>query len=285
MSGTDESGEEPYDGPEAPAWVAELLAGLPADDPQIPDDVASRLDAVLATLAASPGPAPAAGGDAAGAAPGAGDDADPATGPATVVPIGASGGSRHRGGRPNPWAHRLLLGGVAAAAVVVLGGLGFVAVQRGSTTHPSDGIVVADSAGSPAQPPAAYVSSGLAYTSANLVPTARELLVATGLAAPTVAAPTVTPPTTSTATPAPSPGRVENLTGAADRPSATCVTALTGSTSAAPLVVDEATYNGKPAFVVVLPTDDDPSTVDVWVVERTCSAGADGTLMFAHVAR
>ena len=42
--------DDPYDGPEAPAWVAELLAGLAADDPPIPEDVAARLDAVLATL-------------------------------------------------------------------------------------------------------------------------------------------------------------------------------------------------------------------------------------------
>jgi hypothetical protein len=51
-----------------------------------------------------------------------------------------------------------------------------------------------------------------------------------------------------------------------------CVAGLAGSASVQAIVVDRATYEGRDAGVVVLPTVRETATVDVWVVEPTCGA-------------
>jgi hypothetical protein len=286
--------DEPFDGPPAPPWVGELLAGMRQDDPAIPADVAARLDAALAAAAASVPAPPAAGGGT----------ADQATDP-TVVPLRS-----HRRAAASPWGHRLLLGAVAAAAVVIFGGLGTLAVLRGSSPQPTgdDGPVVA---GDASTAPAEYVSSGQRYTASNLVPTTRALLSATeALDQPaTVASPHTVPTGASqspaSATPPPSPSatfgatatgspsgspEVLALTRVATRPDPQCLSQLTGTADTATIVVDEATYEKQPAFVVVVRSvdvstgQDRPGSVDVWVVPRPC--GADSTfLKFERVAR
>lgn len=64
-----------------------------------------------------------------------------------------------------------------------------------------------------------------------------------------------------------------------------CVNALTKGPAQRPLAVDIATFRGRPAAVVVLRTPGDRSSLDVFVVERRCSAAADRTLYFQRIAR
>ena len=65
---------------------------------------------------------------------------------------------------------------------------------------------------------------------------------------------------------------------------AECVTALNDG-PVTPLGVDLATWQGAPAVVIVLPTPDDPATVDEWVVGPQCSQQDAQVLYFARVAR
>jgi hypothetical protein len=65
---------------------------------------------------------------------------------------------------------------------------------------------------------------------------------------------------------------------------ADCVTALNDG-PVTPLAVDLASWQGSPAAIVVLPTPDDPSTVDAWVVDPSCSRADAKVLYFARVAR
>jgi hypothetical protein len=303
---TDQDPDEPYAGPAAPAWVSELLAGLPADDPPIPDDVASRLDATLRELAASPpGATPEDRAGSAGSASDPGDEAGrPRPDATNVVPLAAA--SRHAA-RTNPWPHRLLLGGVAAAAVIVFGGLGTVAVLRGSGPSTSGGeLATAAQGDSAASAPAAqtrFVASGAAYTADNLAATTDALLRSSRSepqSAPTVGLATPAEGSSGSSASPPTPDRTSSgsatpdsqattmlaLKAAASRPEQTCLASLaTGSGDAAPLVVDEATYDRQPAFIVVFATSDDPASVDVWVVARSCAEGSEGLYTFARVAR
>jgi len=64
-----------------------------------------------------------------------------------------------------------------------------------------------------------------------------------------------------------------------------CVNALTKGSAQGPLAVDIATFRGRPAAVVVLRTPGDRSSLDVFVVDRRCSAAADRTLYFQRIAR
>ena len=68
------------------------------------------------------------------------------------------------------------------------------------------------------------------------------------------------------------------------KPLAECVAALVDGPGT-PLAVDLATWQGQPAAVVLLPTPDDPSTLDVWVVGPGCSTADAQVLHFARVAR
>ena len=49
-----------------------------------------------------------------------------------------------------------------------------------------------------------------------------------------------------------------------------------------PALVDLATYNGKPAAVLVLPGASGGQ--EIWVVSRTCAPGTDGTMLFKKLA-
>ncbi len=277
-------------GTEAPAWVAEALASLRADDPPLPDDVAERIDRALAVL----GPAdvlPAGAGtwDAAATSSSvAAEDDDQDRASATVVPIAARD---RRAGSPGPWGHRLLLGGVAAAAALVLGGLGTVAVVRnsGSSSTDSPGVSAeADGVGA-GHERTRYVASNQDYTSATLDTTAQAVLAAS--TTPLDSGPGGTPAPPATSVPGTSSPAVASsppslvLRAATDRPTGSCVDSLAGAVGVDPLLVDEARYEQRPAYVVVIPTTGEAGTVDVWVVARTCTAGNEGVLAFARIAR
>lgn len=280
-------------GAEAPAWVGELLASLRADDPPLPDDVAERIDRALAVLTPAdvvPATGPA-GTDAATSTDHAG---------ATVIPLAA----RDRtAGSPNPWGHRLLIGGVAAAAALVLGGLGTVAVVRNSGGAPAvgQGVSADSNEVGAAAGKTRYVSSDLDYTAATLDTTAQAVLAAsttpldpTSPGTPSLApgesspGPSASAPPVGTSSPAPpsaSPLGTVSLRAAAQRPDPSCVDSLAGTDAVDPLLVDEATYEHRPAFVVLIATAGDAGTADVWVVARTCTAGSEGVLAFARIAR
>jgi hypothetical protein len=50
-----------------------------------------------------------------------------------------------------------------------------------------------------------------------------------------------------------------------------CAKILNAGDPVQPLAVDFANFKGKPATIVVIPTHDDPTHVDVWVIQTTCS--------------
>jgi hypothetical protein len=59
-----------------------------------------------------------------------------------------------------------------------------------------------------------------------------------------------------------------------------CLTALNAG-PVQPVAIDLATYEGQEAAIIVLVGDD--GGYEVWVVARTCQAGADGTIKFAQI--
>ena len=63
---------------------------------------------------------------------------------------------------------------------------------------------------------------------------------------------------------------------------ASCATQLAGA-PVTPVAVDLASYEGKPAAVLLLPTTDDPASLDLFVVEPACPPGS--FLYFARVPR
>lgn len=68
---------------------------------------------------------------------------------------------------------------------------------------------------------------------------------------------------------------------------ASCLTALLppDDPSAEPVALDYAAYAGVPALVVVLPAQDAPDKVDVFVVGAECRQGDDRTLFFTRLDR
>ena len=162
------------DAHQAPAWVGELLRSLPQDDPPIPDDVASRLDAVLATLAAtraaaSPLDTPRTLGTSATADSGVG-------GGATVVPIESATGRRRTNNKRSPlgW-----IGGLAAAALVVVGGTAIVHNLGQPDTSGPTASGIGLSPGTASITPR-YVASGTSYTSKSLPAQVHTLLTRAG---------------------------------------------------------------------------------------------------------
>jgi len=266
--------------PEQDADVRALLGALRDADVPMPDDVWTRLAAVIAeeqrTALASGGPAAAASSD---------DDAMvPGLAPVTVLPS-----AEERAARPSRSALRWVLG--AAAAVVVVGGA--YGVMHGVTG--STGISTSAGAASTAPEAASgagtvVTASGTAYTTAGLQSQARALVASTvGRSAAFGQKDQVTPvPGTATQplpTTSPSgvgaPSTRNGATLSADRLAALmprdaaltrCIDELSGVPGTRPVAIDVGTYNGKPALVVVLPSTDDPASLDVLVVPVNCTS-------------
>lgn len=280
--------------PAADAWVAALLADLaPAT---MPADVRARLDAALAAeppLSAGPpvaaDPSPAIGPSLA-VGPAVTDP--PTGGSADVVPLQPGGRRRGSSGLPRWWR------GVAAAAVAVLAvGVGVQVLRGGGSPDPVAGPAAGAAAGANAAvaiPARQVLSSGTAYTAARLkdqvlglVDRAEDALGATesasagtveeagtgegatraGGAPPVVGAAAATPVGTA--------GFTATAAGIRD-----CVLALAGSASVQAMVVDRATYEGRDAGIVVLPTDPQAATLDVWVVAPECARRDPHVLFF-----
>lgn len=263
-------------GPEATAeqetFVTGLLASLRTDDPGIPDDVARRLDAVLAeelrgsagAVAATPLVAVPPLADAADAADTA--DAAPAALPDNVSVLPQRSASRG----PSTRSFKLVTG--IAAATVLVAGAAVVSsgVLGGSAGDTSGGAPVAA---------AVIQDSGTAYSSKDLDTQAERLVdrAYTGNAEGGAESP-ATPEATSQASPGvpdpsitatdaapPVPLTADSLVG--------CVDEITEGEGGEPLLVDQGSYDGKAAIVIVLPALDEAGSVDVWVVAAGCSTG------------
>ncbi len=275
-------------GPEATAeqsdFAVTLLTTLRLGDSAIPDDVARRLDAVLAQERSA---RTALGvGVAVGVAVGAGVGAGDFTGTGTVLPLHGRRRISIRG--------LTALAGVAAAVILVGGVLG---LNHGSLISTNDaGTVAAVASGQAMSVPS---SSGTAYTLIGIDQQVRTLLDSRGKDAVTPAAPApdqAAPAETSQVPPSPVSAPV--ITGGSDSLSSTaaplvqahddnltgCLTQLTGAGGITPLAVDLATFDGTPALIVVVPTTGDSSTADVWVVRPQCSATKADVLSFRRIA-
>lgn len=227
--------------------VSAALSALPT--PEEPADLGARLEAALAQ-ARNSAAAPVAGGT-------------------DVVPLA--------GRRRVRWLPALAA--VAAAAVLVTGGVLYS--QRSSTTATTASKGVARYA---------VNDTGTDYTRAALATALPALLAGTS---PRSATAVGAGPSGALAVPnaAPTggvPGSAgQTLAGTADplaalrttRGLATCLASLTDpSQPGLPLALDYASFEGKPALVVVLPSDR-PDKVDVLVVPPGC-ATADGNLLY-----
>jgi hypothetical protein len=242
--------------------VRGLLHAEAGRTPPPPPDLDERIAAALAEAARSwsaPESAPAASSG----------------GAETVVPL------RRRSTVPR-WV-------ALAAGLVVLAGAGGTATQlrgpgNGASSLATSG---ADAEAGAAAPEAAaqapVLATGTDYEPADLVGQVDALLAAAkddggrpGPAASSLSAPGLSPQGDAGQDAAGSP-----LTDPAAL--AGCLQAL-GAGSTTPLAVDLATWQGRPAAVLLLP-DARAGRTQVWVVSPTCRPGADGLLHYQVVQR
>jgi len=294
---------------EEEARVRALLAGLRDDDIPMPDDVWSRLSAVIAEEQAS---APRGAGAATAPTTGLGDsDADDA-GDTSSAPAGATvsvlpdqAERRRRSTAP-----RWILGAAAAVVGVALVGGLLRSMPLGSGSSTSAGAMSASAAVSAADlaPVSGERVSNTPYTHARLAAQVSALVSGKvslsdnsaagagteGLSASSSAGPvgSAATPTASTPLPATVSRSAEATTKAssggallAGAALTDCLVQLTGTTGSAAVAVDRGTYEGAPADVVVIPSADDSTTLDVWVLSPGCTASTANVLEFARIAR
>jgi len=247
-------------------------------------DRLAELPALLAS-AAPVGPVPAevvAGVDAALSAEVAAGDG---SGTRTVVPLDA--------GRRSALGMRVLQ--AAAVLVLVLAGVGIAlgplsggSDDNGSSAGSAGAGEAAGRASALGQFP--LTASGRAWTGPTVTKAVPDLLAAR--LAPPVDARTLREgaagdSSTSNEDGVESPAPVAGSTAqrlASGPALADCVAALVGG-PVTPLAVDLARWDDDPAAVILLPTPDDASTVDAWVVAPDCGAADAKVLYFARVAR
>jgi hypothetical protein len=261
--------------PDQDADVRALLAFLRDEPLEMPPDVAARLDAVIAeerrTAALATGTASATL-----------DPTDEASSPLASVTVLPTLGER-RG--PSTRTFKIV-GGVAAAALVVVGGVALAgSLGKGggaSTVTAAD----ASSAASGGQGSAgvAISATGTKYAAASLASQASALVVRSfdslPLGASVPASPAVPSPASAPAT---STGETatrsaEGTTDATLAPTAfslekaaSCVTALTDGDGSSAVAIDSGTFNGKAALVVVVTDPGDPASLRVFVTAPDCS--------------
>ncbi len=224
------------------------LRRVPGPGP-MPSDVITRLDAALAAARRDDSPS------------------------GTVLPMRPESARTSRLGRLAE--SRVTKSLVAAAAVVLIGVGGYAAINHTSSTSGSAGSS-AGAASAPGGQPAsggaksgfdaaagAVRASGTAYTQANL-----STEVTKQLSGPTPAAQPSAPQAGTDS---------EGVRTALRTPAGlhACLAAL-GDSAATPLLVDLATYNGKPVAVIVLPGD--AAGRQIWVVSRTCTTRNEGVV-------
>ena len=269
---TEGDSEGPEASAEQEAFVSGLLGSLRRDDPPMPDDVIRRLSGVLAEERRE-------GAPVLGVIAGGGSDPDsPATLPdnVSVLPTAAE----RRG--PSSRSFRLL-GGLAAAAVLVVGAATVLGGGLG-------GGVGTDTAGGAPEAASIVQDSGTAY-SADSLPDQAQSLVAR-------AQPRAVDSAGGPGTPAPAPSGESTSTDSTGEPVVTetaatgpvtterallCTRELSAGTVAEPLLVDQGTYNGRDAEVYVLASVDAPGAFDVYVVVAGCTTGLSELLDFRRV--
>jgi hypothetical protein len=249
----------------ASTQVTADLAALPALS--LPGDIAARLQAALAD------------------ADSAEDDrldlaTEPTPGSATVTPFPAAGG--------NPQAARWL---AAAAAIVVLlaGGIyGFTQLRGGDDSSSTSAGNAAGADKAAPELALARNSSGTDYTDrASLSAALPDLLAGRRQAADTAMVQAPAP-----AASGPQRGANTLAVPAADplaplredKGLAECLVALLppDDPSVQPLAIDYASYQGRPAMVVVIPSSI-ANKLDVFVVGPTCSRANDSVLFYTSV--
>lgn len=281
--------------PAAAQSARDHLAGCPACADRA--DRLARLPALLAD-AGTVGPVPVEVATGIDAALSAEAVSTGAPGARTVTPLDPAG-------RRSPVGMRVL----QAAAVLVLllagAGLALSSLGGGSGDAGSAGGSAADSGGGDAEAATELgrfplTVSGRAWTGTSLAEAVPDLLAAR--LSPPVDAQTLREGTTGsdssrtdgpeddggangdTGTPAPAaapPGAQRLAAGPA---LAECVAALADG-PVTPLAVDLATWEGDPAAVILLPTPDDPRSLDLWVVAPDCATADAKVLYFARLAR
>ncbi|MFJ2023623.1 zf-HC2 domain-containing protein [Streptomyces sp. NPDC087897] len=243
-----------------------LLGTMPAPEP-MPEDVAARIDAALAVEAHS---SPAAAVDASGVVsrettPGAdlrtGTSSLSSSAPAPGRPAGRSSATTGPGRRPTRRRRRAVVLGTAFGAAVIGASIFFlqsVSPSGSASKAASDsGVSAAD-------------SGAHSYADTTLEAQVQNLLGG-GPSQDTPGAKKVPPEAdTKSSSEALAPGSGESgrpLKAAAAVPP--CVQQATGRTTPA-LALDEGTYEGKNAYLVVLPHTRDPSRVQAYLVAATC---------------
>jgi len=228
----------------AQAPVTAALSALPA--PEVPAAIAARLAAATAPRAAAS---------------------------VVVLPL-----------TPRRHWHRLAAAAGIAAAVVLTGGVALLA-----HTHRGSAPTSALSAARPAQP-VRRVATGTAYRAttfaAQLAPLLSGQAVADGTRTATGSAPGArATPRTGSGHPA-GRGVSPELAALQGTPAlAACLSALTPANEPGlPLVVDYASYAGRPALIVALPSTR-PGRVDVFVVGPRCAAADPDVRYFTRLVR
>jgi hypothetical protein len=243
-----------------------LLSALP-DDP-MPADVSRRVDAALAAAAA---------GTASSTRPAG-------TATSTVVPLS---------GRRARWLTGPAVAGIAASvAVVALVSALVVGHLNGGTTTPKPIAVAAPGVATQRQSTASVKQwqTGTDYTKstiAGLVPKivlgSPPPLPAVAGAAPNAGGAAGTSPNTASGL---NHSTVPQFTQEQLRsagPLLACASALNDGTPVTPLAVDYATYDGKPATIIVFPAPANPRLLDVWVVRSVCSSASIDLLFYGVV--
>lgn len=225
----------------------------------VPDDLVQRLDQALAAAASEPGSTAAS---------------------RTVIPLRKPQRSVPRGMRLLQVAAVLVLvfaGG--ALGVSALGGPGGSSSNESGTAGGSASEGAADAGGEATFP---VTASGRNWTGATLRDSAAAL--AGGSLTPPAAGRLSQPEASSSA-------KADDGRTLADAPAsqlaggpalASCAAQLAGQ-PVTPVAVDLARYEGQPAAVILLPTADEPTAVDLYVVAPDCPPGA--FLYFARVPR
>lgn len=262
--------------PEQETFVTGLLGSLREDDPGIPDHVAARLDGVLAELArasraTTSTTAAAAAGLAGAAALADADDDRSASGGSVGDPHNVTVLPTARERRPSATTRSFRWIAGAAAAIVVIGG--GAAVIRGMGTGSSSSATTAGAAAPEAGDPAPIRSSGTNYTSQDLASKAQQLVQNRNGGTGGV------PASSDGSASAPTVSPTGKFSDSLLRPDtlAACIESLTGRSGVVPVAVDQGTFEGKPANIVVLPSADDPNKLEVWAIGPGCTT-ADSQL-------
>lgn len=290
----------------ADAEVASLLAALPP--PPMPDGLADRLQAAFdaepaLTPAFSDARPVALGSEESAVALGSGEGpialgAGAAAAAGTVTPFPA-GGRRRRAWVP---------ASAAAALIVAAGALGGTALLTDSPSNDSATSLTAEGGSGDPLAGLAVSETGRDYTGTDTLASSLPALLDGN--APPAGEDTASRPLAgerNDSAPAPAAGEqpaqtFETRSGlasgsaASDDPLgrlrqpeglASCLTALLPPDDASmrPLALDYAAYSGQPALVVVLPAQDDPRKVDIFIVGAGCSRENDSTLFFARLDR